>query len=232
MKTKICSKCKKRKSIKEFYKRNLSLDKLSYVCKSCMKNYEEIHKKSRKEYIKKWRNKNKKQIQKYNIQYKKTHKKVLIEKKKIWYRKNKKQILKKLKEYNQKNPEKLLKYRQEHKQDMIKYMRERRRTDINFRLANNLRKRIGNAFKNNSKSAKTIKLLGCTILKLKQHLENQFTKGMTWDNYGKWHIDHIKPLVTFNLKLPSQQFIAFNYKNLRPLWAIENQSRPKDGSDI
>ena len=45
---------------------------------------------------------------------------------------------------------------------------------------------------------------------------------MTWQNYGIWHIDHIQPLSKFNLLKLEQQKIAFNYKNLQPLWAIDN----------
>ena len=60
--------------------------------------------------------------------------------------------------------------------------------------------------------------------KLKKHLEKQFQKGMTWNNYGMygWHIDHIIPCSAFNLNLESEQRKCFNYTNLQPLWAIDN----------
>ncbi len=72
------------------------------------------------------------------------------------------------------------------------------------------------------KSASTMELIGCSIDELKQHLESKFTKGMSWDNYGKWHVDHIKPCASFDLSDPDQQRLCFNYKNLQPLWAIDN----------
>ena len=48
--------------------------------------------------------------------------------------------------------------------------------------------------KNNYKSGSAIKDLGCTVDKLKLHLESKFKLGMTWDNHGEWHYDHIIPL--------------------------------------
>ena len=49
-----------------------------------------------------------------------------------------------------------------------------------------------------------------------------FKQGMSWSNYGEWHIDHIKPCSLFNLELEEEQLECFNYKNLQPLWAIDN----------
>ena len=62
---------------------------------------------------------------------------------------------------------------------------------------------------------------------LKEYLEKQFEKGMSWKNYGEWHIDHIKPCASFSLINEEEQKECFHYTNLRPLWAEENLSRPK-----
>jgi len=102
------------------------------------------------------------------------------------------------------------------------YFKDRRKTNINFKLSQYLRTRIWWALKGICKSAKTIKLLGCSIENLKQHLEMQFKPEMTWDNYGKWHIDHIKPCASFDLSKPNEQQKCFHYTNLQPLWALEN----------
>ncbi len=77
------------------------------------------------------------------------------------------------------------------------------------------------------KSAKTEKLVGCAPRELVRHLEMQFTPGMTWENYGAkgWHIDHIKPCSMFNMQDPKHQKMCFHYKNLRPMWGRENQSK-------
>jgi hypothetical protein len=57
---------------------------------------------------------------------------------------------------------------------------------------------------------------------------------MNWENRGMfgWHIDHIKPVNTFDLTDEKQLKECWNYKNLRPLWAKDNLTRPNDGSDI
>jgi len=69
-----------------------------------------------------------------------------------------------------------------------------------------------------------MKLVGCSIDQLKQHIEKQFKKGMSWDNWGiyGWHIDHIKPCASFDLTKESEQKKCFHYTNLQPLWAKEN----------
>ena len=73
-----------------------------------------------------------------------------------------------------------------------------------------------------NKSSKTIKLLGLNYKEFKEYFEKLFRKGMNWENHGEWHIDHIVPCAKFDLTNPEHQKICFNYKNLQPLWAIEN----------
>ena len=70
-----------------------------------------------------------------------------------------------------------------------------------------------------------MKLCGCSLEKLKQHLESQFTEGMTWDNKGDWHVDHIKPCASFDLTNPEEQKKCFHYTNLQPLWALDNMKK-------
>lgn len=70
-------------------------------------------------------------------------------------------------------------------------------------------------------------LIGCEIDYLLYHIQEQFNPGMTWDNYGDWHIDHIKPCANFDLSKPEEQRKCFNYTNLQPLWAEENLIKGK-----
>lgn len=62
-------------------------------------------------------------------------------------------------------------------------------------------------------------------------MQSQFKDGMSWNNHGngynKWNIDHIKPLVTFDLNIFDEQLLAFHYTNLRPLWFDENMKRSR-----
>ena len=72
------------------------------------------------------------------------------------------------------------------------------------------------------KAGSAVKDLGCTLMELMDHLESKFQDGMNWENYGEWHIDHIKPLSMFDLTNEEDFKIAVHYKNLQPLWAIDN----------
>jgi len=105
------------------------------------------------------------------------------------------------------------------------YDRERyslNRDKPEFRLPFNLRSRLYQAVRNQQKSGSAVRDLGCSIEELKQHLESQFQEGMTWENYGQWHIDHIKPLASFDLSNREQFLQACHYTNLQPLWAEDN----------
>jgi hypothetical protein len=134
-----------------------------------------------------------------------------------------------MKEFRQNNKLEIQKYNKEYHQQHIKELREKEnkyRQEWYKNSANKLKKslrvRIYQALKGQWKSEHTIELLGCTIKKLKYHLEKQFKVGMSWSNYGKWHVDHILPCASFNLTNAKEQKLCFNYKNLQPLWALEN----------
>ena len=103
-----------------------------------------------------------------------------------------------------------------------KRTKERSRVDSLFRVRNCLRTRLYTALKSNKATFRTMELLGCSIKELKLHLEKQFKPGMSWENQGKWHVDHIKPISSFNLALESEIKIAFHFSNLQSLWAREN----------
>ncbi|NRP47551.1 hypothetical protein XMD543_001601 [Marinobacterium sp. xm-d-543] len=106
------------------------------------------------------------------------------------------------------------------------YQRERAEKDPNFRMASALRARIRAAVKSGggNKKAKTEELIGCSFEYLLFHLEAQFSEGMSWENYGEWHIDHIKPVAAFSNigTCEVQQRECFHFSNLQPLWAVEN----------
>lgn len=98
-----------------------------------------------------------------------------------------------------------------------------------FRIANAVRCRIYTILKGRGRSGKTVALLGCDFRCLIAHLERQWTKGMSWLNYGnradQWSIDHIKPCSAFDLLDPVEQQACFHYSNLRPCWHSENMSK-------
>lgn len=106
----------------------------------------------------------------------------------------------------------------------MEYEKERKKTDPTFKLLKTLRSRLSNAIKNKGgkKCNTTMNLTGCDLAFFKGYLEAKFTEGMTWENHGKWHIDHIKPCCSYNLEDEEEQKKCFYYTNLQPLWARDN----------
>lgn len=99
----------------------------------------------------------------------------------------------------------------------------RRDTEPLYRLRHNLSTRLYMAV--GKKVGNTFELVGCSRDDLVSHLESKFTAGMEWTNYGKWHVDHIKPCCSFDLSDPGEQKKCFNWVNLQPLWASDNCSK-------
>lgn len=209
---KICTKCKVEKDILEFHK-NKS------ICKEC-----------RKDLAKDYYLKNKEKINNNSKEWKLTNREIIKKSNKKYYIKNKEQTKKRVKIHRKNNREKYKIYQKEYRKinkekinkQIIIYNKKRKKIDINFRILGNLRTRIYIALKNKHKSLNTMFLTGCEIDYLMFHIQNQFTKDMNWDNYGEWHIDHIKPCAKFDLSDPKEQQKCFNYTNLQPLWAEDN----------
>lgn len=173
----------------------------------------------RREHRRKYYQKNKNEIQKQSKKYYQNHKEKSHEYNKIYYQNNKVKAQK----YYQDHKEKAKIYEQEHKEERQEYRKKRLKNDPNFKLACYLRTRLYLAVRKNQRKGSAVQDLGCTILELKVHLENQFKEGMNWKNHGKWHIDHKIPLISFNLLDREELLKAVHYTNLQPLWAEENR---------
>lgn len=100
--------------------------------------------------------------------------------------------------------------------------RNRYKEDPLFRITTATRSSVYGALKKKrfTKRSSTLKMIGCTFDELKRHLEKQFQKGMTWDNYGEWHVDHRMPISS--AKSLEQLEYLLHYMNLQPMWASEN----------
>lgn len=96
-----------------------------------------------------------------------------------------------------------------------------RHNDLGFRLRCNLRRRLHHVIKGR-KIGSAVHDLGCSNEMLKSWLMYQFQPGMTWDNYGEWELDHVKPLASFDLTDREQFLVACNWYNLQPLWRTDN----------
>ena len=102
--------------------------------------------------------------------------------------------------------------------------KERISCDPEFKLKKRVRARISQALKSDTgmQGKRTIELLGCRLEDFKIYIENKFCDGMTWDNYGKWVLDHELPCAMFNLRLRCEQEKCFHFTNLQPMWEKDN----------
>ncbi len=203
------------------------------------KKYYEVNLESFKKNAKKWKEKNKKKLREYRKQwdkiYYKKNKDKISEHNKKKYEENKDKLKKRSKKYYKENKDRLKerilerhkKWLIENPEYMKEYQKERKKNDPQFRLKCYFSTSIWYALKKKGSSKKGYsweKIVGYTTKELMVHLENQFTEGMTWDTYGKWHIDHIIPQSAFHFTSYEddefQECWALN--NLQPLWSQDN----------
>jgi hypothetical protein len=138
------------------------------------------------------------------------------------------------KEWSKQNREKLNEYHKEwreknidkHRETKRTYQKEKRHTDPIYKLISNFRTAIYIVLKENKldKYTNYFNMVGYSAEQLKEHLEKQFNDGMSWENYGEWHIDHIKPISSFEFdSSDDEQFkVCWSLDNLQPMWGIEN----------
>lgn len=134
---------------------------------------------------------------------------------KINYEKNKKRYNNQSLNWNKNNPEKRKIIIKKHKQKPL------------IKFKDNIRHRIYMFLKSKkmNKNNKTFDIVGIKPDELRLYIENKFTKGMTWDNYGKWHIDHIIPL-DYGETIDEIYKLCY-YTNLQPLWGEDNLKKGK-----
>lgn len=198
-----------------FHKKKGNSDGYRNECKECVKDIQKKYKEKpgfkekQSEYDKK--------------RYEENRDKVL-ENKKEYHIKNKDKILKKKSEYRsklenrQRNKEYIKKYKVENREKYYKYRRDNPHIIAWRSILYSTLKRL-----NTPKQFHTIDMLGYSAIELKEHIENQFLPGMTWDNHGEWHIDHIKPVSAFDMNEDVK--VVCSLDNLQPLWGVDNLSK-------
>ena len=143
-----------------------------------------------------------------------------------YFEKKGNEIKEKNKLWKKNNPDKV---KESYRKNYIKYAKleskksaEQYRNDPIYRLKQLLRKRLRDILRSKKidKKVHILDIIGCSPIQLKEHLENQFKDGMSWDNQGKWHIDHIIPLSSG--KTEEDIVKLCHHTNLQPLWAIDN----------
>lgn len=200
------------------------------------KNPEEAKRKDR-EAARKWREKNKEKWNAYQREQYKKNPGAYVKYRKDYFEKNPEHVLKLRKASNLRRKDKIQKTNKEwyekNKKSVIargvQYEKDRKKRDPGYRSERLLRNLIVEVIKYQGaiKSAKTKELIGCDRQALVGWIESKFKDGMTWSNHGVngWHIDHVRPCSTFDLSDPDQQRECFNYKNLQPMWGIENREK-------
>ena len=226
---------------KEYYKEN----KEKIINQS--KDYYQQNKVKVEEYKKQWLKENKNKVQVYRKIYRETNKEKIKQYYKIYQETNKEEIKEKrnkhylnnkdvynerMKKWRKDNvkyqKEYFLKYCEENKEKIKEkrkeYVKQRMKNDSLFKFKYSIRslirssfKRVNNKFKKNSQ---TEIILGCKIEEFISYIQKQFTEGMTLENHGEWHLDHIIPLAT--AKTEEDVIRLCHYTNYQPLWAEDN----------
>jgi hypothetical protein len=196
METKVCSKCSVEKELKDFNKMSKVKCGVRSYCRECQKIDS-----------KKYRLENKEKIKEYNTK---------------WNKENQEYYKKYFEEYYiinyEKEKERKLKWSRDNREYSNNYQKKRKKEDILFNIISNMRNSVNRYLKYKSKH--TFEIIGCSPQLLKEHLENQFVDGMSWDNRSEWHIDHITPLSS--AKTEDELYKLCYYTNLQPLWAEDN----------
>jgi len=209
MDNKICTTCKIEKSLNEFHKYKNSKDGHTHRCKLCVSRKT---KHSGEEKTCSLCKTTKLLVEFYNRKNGKMGKSSVC---KICQNEN-------LKNYRKINIERIRKIKNI-------WRKERRKNDPLFKLESNLRSRVYDFLKNRNlqKNNKTFEIVGCTPKDLKKYIEDKFTEGMNWENYGYygWHIDHIIPLDS--AKNENEIYELCHYTNLQPLWKEDNFKKGK-----
>lgn len=214
MRLKSCNRCKVEKPLEAFHACPSNKDGLQYNCIDCRKTNRKEKADQYRETSRKYDQKNRERIYSQRAARKEANPEKSLAYHQKYYQKNKSEY----KAYYEANKQEINKK----KTARDKY---RKQIEINYKIAKNLRTRMYIAVRDDQKSGSAVKDLGCTIEEFKLHIQIQWTEDMTWDNYGEWHLDHIKPLVSFNLSNRDEFLIAANFLNYQPLWAKDNLSK-------
>lgn len=210
---KKCEKCFEKKTLDLFFKQTGAPKGRHGYCKICHKDYKREH--YRKYHAKPPRILKPKE---HKLEYKKNYylknKEILLQKEKLRYEKLKLE-----------HPEILKRYQKNSKPKEYQRRKERYKTDIQFKLTLNLRRRMHKLIKRQERNGSAVKDLGCSFDFFITYIQSKFQSGMTWENYGKWHLDHIYPLSKVDLTNREQFIKVAHYTNYQPLWAKDNISK-------
>lgn len=210
METKVCTKCGVEKPIEQFSWKVKMRGVRQNHCKLCAREYSRQYRlenpDKRKEQMRRWRKKNKEKKREDNRRWAAENPDKVSTNKRRWYLKHKDEL------------------REKRRLRRQRYLKNNKEFAIHYRLNQRMRRNINRSLKGRKNGYSWEYLVGYTLDQLISHLEVQFKPGMTWDNYGEWHIDHIRPIASFNFTKPDDPEFreCWALENLQPLWAEEN----------
>lgn len=249
---KACNRCKKTKLFEHFTKDKNAKDGFAIYCRPCRsamrkevypryrdkaisksKEYREAYPEKvaiakkrcyeakKEEYLAKSKMryiKNREHTLEHTARYRAKNREKIRQRNARYYAENRKVIIAKQAEYQKREAERINEYSR-------RYVKKRRKADKLYALQTNMRGRFKFelAKRGEVKWLKVNDYLGCSWLELRAHLEDQFTDGMSWDNYGDWHVDHIVPLAIAETK--EHLITLCHHTNLQPLWEFDNISK-------
>jgi len=121
-------------------------------------------------------------------------------------------------------------WREEHREEVRAWTNQYRQKNPVQRVRRSVSQGMRQALQERKNGRHWESLVGYTLDDLIKHLESLFLPGMTWENYGEWHIDHIRPVSSFSFEsVEDPEFKkCFALYNLQPLWAKENCRKHTD----
>jgi hypothetical protein len=216
---KTCKKCEESKDYSSFYKDKSIKDGFDIYCKECNKIRKAQYYLDNKEWI-----------DERNSKWKEANRDKLREDGKVYYQLNKEKTAENKKEYRLKNKDIIRIKNKEYwetKGRERKRLRdkERMKNDPLFKLRRTIKCLIYNSIKNGGfgKKSKSNEILGISYNEFKLYIENKFSEGMTWENHGDWHFDHITPISW--AKTEDEIYKLNHYSNFQPLWREDNLSK-------
>lgn len=238
-KSKCCTICEQEKELNKFA---MDGGRLRNQCRQCRAAQQRARRQNesperaakRAAYSKEYAAKNKEAIAKYKKEYATLHADKIRAYHKVYYTENADAAKARAAEQRFADPEGRAKYNKEwaeaNKEKMLGYSRAskaRRRKNPIHRVHSSIGSQMRNALKTRKGGRRWESIVGYTLDDLVAHLERQFTKGISWDNYGTgWHIDHIVPQAEFDMDVGDDAVRAcWALTNLRPLCAIKNASK-------
>jgi hypothetical protein len=204
---KKCPQCNVDKNIDEFG--NCKQRGKKVYCKECTSVNSKKYRLKNKERLVLYRESNSDRQSEYFKEYYLENKDIIKNKSKSYYVKNIESKLEYQRKYSLENRVKINEYKKK------KYYENHHISAWRYVLKNTIKRMLID--KNDS----TINMLGYSAEELKKHISNLLTDGMSWDNYGEWHIDHIKPVSLFDRDTPMSVVCALS--NLQPLWATTRE---------